>query len=137
VPTFGDFHSPNGPNTGYLPKIISNKEMSAQAISPFLIEDEYYSWDGPYNTKDPILATRHGQSMGRLFVTNFRLLFWSDDSPKPHVGLFYDDIQGWKTSWMPMKSRGVIAIVAGRKVIFAANTSAIENAERLMNKKGK
>lgn len=136
MPSFGDFHSPNGPNAGYLPKIIPNKEMAANIIAPYLIEDEFYSWDGPYNTKDPILATRRGQSMGRIFVTNFRFLFWSDDSPKPHVGLFYDDIQGWKSSWMPMKSRGITAMVAGRKVIFAANSSAIENAERMMNRKG-
>ena len=60
----------------------------------------------------------------------------SDDAVKPLVGLFYEDIQGWKTSWMPMKSRGVIAIVAGRKVIFAANSTAVENAERFINRKG-
>ncbi len=136
MPSFGDFHAPNGPAVGHLPKIIQNKDISAELISPFLMEGEHYSWDGPYNTKDPLLSTRTGQSMGRLFVTNLRFLFWSDDSPKPQVGLFYDDIQGWKTSWMPMKSRGVIAIVAGRKVIFAANSSAIENAERFINGKG-
>ena len=132
MPSIGDFHAPNGPEVGYLPKIVPNKDVSAQLIGPFLMEDEFYSWDGPYNTKDSVLVTRPGQSMGRLFVTNLRILFWSDDLPKPHVGLFYDDIQGWKTSWMPMKSRGVIAMVAGRKVIFAANSSAVENAERFM-----
>jgi hypothetical protein len=134
MPSIGDFHIPKGPEAGRLPKIIPNKDLSAQLISAFLIEGEFYSWDGPYNTKDSVLATRPGQSMGRLFVTNLRILFWSDDSPKPHVGLFYGDIQGWKTSWMPMKSRGVIAIVAGRKVIFAANSTAIENAERFMTR---
>lgn len=132
----GDFHSPTGPEVGQLPKIIPNKDISAQMISPFLLEDEFYSWDGPYNTKDVRLATRQGQSQGRLFVTNQRLLFWSDDFPKPHVGLFYEDIQGWKTSWMPMKSRGVIAIVNGIKTIFAANSTAIENAERFRNSNG-
>jgi hypothetical protein len=131
----GDFHVPNGPDVGFLPKIVPNKDFSAQLISPFLIENEFYSWDGPYNTKDNVLITRSGQSMGRLFVTNLRILFWSDDLPKPHAGLFYEDIQGWKTSWMPMKSRGVIVIVAGRKVIFAANSSAVENAERFVNGK--
>ena len=131
--SIGDFHRISGPEIGHLPKVIANKDLSLQFINPFLIEDEQYSWDGPYNTKDPLLVTRQGQSMGRLFVTNKRLIFWSDDLAKPHVGLFYDDLQGWKTSWMPMKSRGVIAIVAGRKVIFAANSSAIENAERFIN----
>ena len=135
MPSIGDFHSPNGPEVGYLPKIVQDKDVSAQLISPFLLEDEFYSWDGPYNTKDPVLATRPRQSMGRLFVTNLRLLFWSDDVTKPHVGLFYEDIQGWKTLWQPMKSRGVIAMVAGRKIIFAANSTAVENAERFINKK--
>lgn len=134
MPSIGDFHSPNGPEVGYLPKIVPNKDVSAKLIAPFLTENEFYSWDGPYNTKDLVLVTRPGQSLGRLFVTNLRILFWSDDLPKPHVGLFYEDIQGWKTTWMPMKSRGVIAIVAGRKVIFAANSSAVENAERFMRK---
>jgi len=33
-----------------------------------------------------------------------------------------------------MKSRGVIAMVGGRKIVFAANSSAIENAERFIKK---
>ena len=99
-----------------------------------MIREEFYVWDGPYNTKDHGLVTRPGQSMGRLFITNKRLLFWSDDVAKPHVGLFYEDIQEWKTSWMPMKSRGVIIFVGGRKVIFAANSTAIENAERYIQR---
>lgn len=134
MPQFGDFHSPNGPDYGYLPKVVPNKDVSASLIAPYLLEEEFYSWDGPYNTREKLLATRPGQSMGRLFVTNQRLLFWSDDLPKPHVGLFYGDIQGWKTNWMPLKSRGVTLIVNGRKVIFAANSSAIENAERFINR---
>jgi hypothetical protein len=130
----GNFHEPLGPLVGIIPKIIPNKETTSQLIKSFLLEEEFYAWDGPYNTKDQILATRAGQSMGRLFVTNKRLLFWSDDLAKPHAGLFYGDIQGWKTSWMPLKSRGVIAIVAGRKVVFAANSTAIENAERYIKR---
>lgn len=134
VTKVGDFHEPLGHSVGILPKIIPNKDTAARLIQSFLMKDEFYAWDGPYNTKDHILVTRPGQSMGRLFVTNKRLLFWSDDLAKPHVGLFYEDIQGWKTSWMPMKSRGVIAMVGGRKVIFAANSTAIENAERCMKR---
>ncbi len=132
--SIGDFHVPNGPETGFLKAVIPNKDVSIALLTPYLNTGEHFVWDGPYNTKEIPLATRSGQSMGRLFVTNLRLLFWSDDSPKPHVGLFYTDIQGWKTSWMPMKSRGVIVIVNGRKTIFAANSTAIENAERYIKK---
>lgn len=134
MPAVGDFHIPNGPISGNLPKIIQNKEISASLIAPYLIEGEFYSWDGPYNTKDHTLRTRPGQSMGRLYVTNLRLLFWSDDATKPQIGLFYEDIQGWKTSWMPMRSRGVTVFVGGRRVIFAANSTAIENADRFIKK---
>jgi hypothetical protein len=132
--SIGDFHVPAGPETGFLKAVIPNKDVSIALLTPYLNTGEHFVWDGPYNTKEIPLATRSGQSMGRLFVTNLRLLFWSDDSPKPHVGLFYTDIQGWKTSWMPMKSRGVIVIVNGRKTIFAANSTAIENAERYIKK---
>ena len=134
ITSIGDFHEPLGAPVGIIPKIIPNKDTAARLVQSFLLKDEFYAWDGPYNTKDRILVTRPGQSMGRLFVTNNRLLFWSDDLPKPHIGLFYSDIQEWKTSWMPMKSRGVIVMVAGRKVIFAANSTAIENAERYIKK---
>ena len=48
MPSIGDFHVPNGPEVGYLPKIVPNKDVSVQLISPFFIEDEFYSWDGPY-----------------------------------------------------------------------------------------
>lgn len=130
----GDFHVPIGPNVGSIPRIIPNKDFAAQLIYSFLVKGETYVWDGPYNTKDRALVTRPGQSMGRLFVTNKRLLFWSDDVVKPHVGLFYEDIQSWKTSWMPLKSRGVTAMIAGRKVLFAANSTAIENAERFIKR---
>ena len=88
MPKVGDFHLPDGPISGILPAIIQNKEISGSLIAPYLLGDEFYSWDGPYNTKDLALRTRPGQSMGRLFVTSTRLLFWSDDVPKPHIGLF-------------------------------------------------
>jgi hypothetical protein len=130
MPTFNAFHVPAGPELGYLPKILADKQTSLNLISPFLFEGEQFSWDGPYNTKDPLLATRPGQSMGRIFVSNLRLIFWSDDATKPHAAVFYDDIQGWKSSWMPFKSKGITMIVGDRKVIFAANSTAIENAER-------
>ena len=90
MPQVGDFHVPSGPVSGMLPKIIQDKQLSGELISPYLLGEEFYSWDGPYNTKDQALRTRPGQSMGRLFVTNTRLLFWSDDSPMPHIGLFYE-----------------------------------------------
>jgi hypothetical protein len=68
--------------------------------------------------------------MGRVFVTNQRLLFWSDDEDKPHIGVLFADIDSWKTSWMPLKSRGIIMYVGGQKFIFAANSTAMEHATR-------
>lgn len=128
--SIGGFHQIDGPGLGRLPKFMPQKNDAMLLIDPYLMEGEKYVWDGVYNTKDPQLSTRYGttQSMGRVFVTNFRLLFWSDDENKPHIGVFYQDITSWKTNWMPMKSRGVIMHVNGRKVIFAANSTAMEHA---------
>jgi len=126
----GGFHQVDGPNLGRLPKYMPQKNDAILLIAPYLMSEEEYVWDGVYNTKDQQLSTRHGtaQSMGRVFVTNFRLMFWSDDENKPHIGVFYQDIATWKTNWMPLKSRGVIMHVAGRKVVFAANSTAMEHA---------
>jgi hypothetical protein len=126
----GGFHRVDGPSLGRLPKYMSQKNDAIILIAPYLMDGERYVWDGVYNTKDPQLSTRYGsaQSMGRVFVTNFRLIFWSDDEDKPHIGVFYSDIESWKTNWMPMKSRGVIMYVSDRKVIFAANSTAMEHA---------
>jgi len=130
----GDFHTPNGPENGILPKHILSKMASQGFIAPYLIEGEFFVSDGPYNTKDYPISTRAGQSMGRLFVTNIRLLFWSDDTSMPHLGVFYGDIQAWKTTWMPMKSRAVNMVVSGKKVLFAANVTAVENASFMIAK---
>lgn len=112
---------------------MTNKDDAATLIDNFLMAREVYVWDGVYNTKDNQLSTRVGtQSMGRVFVTNTRLIFWSDDEDKPHIGVLYNDIESWKTSWMPLKSRGVIMYVGGQKVIFAANSTAMEHATTQM-----
>lgn len=124
------FHTPLGLETGLLPKIIVDKDVSMNFIYPYLLDGEYFSWDGPYSTTDSELATRIGKSLGRLFVTDKRLIFWSDDLPKPHAGVFYEDILGWKSNWLPLRTRAVFAVIGGRKVSFAANTSAVKNAER-------
>ena len=117
----GGFHNVNGSSIGRLPKYM--------LIDNFLMAGEVYVWDGVYNTKDNHLSTRRGtQSMGRVFVTNTRLIFWSDDEDKPHIGVLYNDIESWKTSWMPLKSRGVVMYVGGQKVIFAANSTTMEHA---------
>lgn len=129
----GGFHNVNGSSIGRLPKYMTNKSDAAMLIDSFLMSGEVYVWDGVYNTKDSHLSTRRGtQSMGRVFVTNTRLIFWSDDEDKPHIGVLYNDIESWKTSWMPMKSRGVVMYVGGQKVIFAANSTAMEHATTQM-----
>ena len=125
----GGFHNVNGSSIGRLPKYMPNKDDAALLIDNFLMAGEVYVWDGVYNTKDNHLSTRRGtQSMGRVFVTNTRLIFWSDDEDKPHIGGLYNDIESWKTSWMPLKSRGVVMYVGGQKVIFAANSTTMEHA---------
>jgi hypothetical protein len=131
----GGFHEVKGPRVGRLPKYMPNKVVASQIVDGFLLQGEEYVWDGVYNTKDFQLSTRRGaQSLGRVFVTNLRLIFWSDDEDKPHLGVLYKDIESWKTSWMPMKTRGVIMYVDGQKVVFAANSTTMEHATKYFGK---
>ncbi len=129
----GTFHVVDGPSIFLLPKHTRSKEFGAQVIQDFLLEEEIYSWDGPYNTKQSPIATHSGQSLGRVFITNKRLVFWADEQFKPHVGLFYKDIQGWKSRWMPMSSRGVIMVVNNKQYIWAAAKTAVRHAEKRIN----
>ena len=134
----GGFHVPLGDGTVFLPRIMQDKNLSMHAILPYLEPGETYVWDGPYNTADPQIVTRHGQSQGRLFVTNHRLLFWSDDTRKPQAGIYYEDIMEWKTSWMPLKNRGVALHTGLTKVIFIANSTAVKHADyQILAKKGR
>ena len=125
----GGFHVVDGPNLSRLPKYLPQKDYASNIISNFLLTGESYIWDGIYNSKGYPISTRSDtQSMGRLFVTNLRLIFWSDDLDKPHLAVFYSDIESWKTNWQPMKSRGIVMVVSANKVIFAANSTAIDFA---------
>lgn len=123
------FHVPQGQDYGYLSKIIRDKRITSSVIDTFLDASERYIWDGPYNTADPEIVTRLGQSQGRLFVTDIRIMFWSDDCRKPHKGIYYKDIENWKSSWMPLMNRGVALTVLSRKIIFLANSTAVKHAE--------
>jgi hypothetical protein len=134
--TVNDFHIIEGKGVGRLPKIAVDRELPVTFIKPFLLVGEEVLYHGVYNTKDRHISTRSGknQSMGRMFVTNLRLMFWSDDYDRPHLGAFYSDITYWKTSWMPLKSRGVVLIIGGKKVLFAANSNAVETAASCLKK---
>ena len=125
------FHAVEGPNLSRLPTYMPQKDYSSIVINQYLLNGESYIWDGVYNSKGYPISTRQStQSMGRLFVTNLRLIFWSDDFDKPHLAVFYRDIESWKTNWLPMKSRGVAMVVSRNKVLFAANSTAIDLATK-------
>lgn len=119
----------NGPITGILPKLILDKNKGGEIISPYLSKDEIYQWVGSYNTRDSNIAVKKGQSLGHLFVTNTRLIFWPDEAFKPHVAIHYSDIEQWRSSWLPMKSRAVNLVLGGNKLLFAAAKTAVRKAE--------
>lgn len=132
--SFGDFHSIDGPPVARLPKFVTDRTAMIPYIKPFLVEGEEFIYDGVYNTRDGNISTRrdNAQSMGRMVVTNLRLIFWSDDYDRPHIGVFYNDITYWKTNWMPLKSRGVVMNTGHRKVLFAANSNAVNHASTFL-----
>jgi len=55
--------------------------------------------------------------------------------PKPHAGLFYEDIEVWRTSWIPLQSRGVCVTTGGQEFLFAAYVTAVLKAETYIQSK--
>ena len=126
------FHEVSGPIFGKLPKLILDKNKGGEIITPYLESDETYQWVGSYNTKNKDIAFKSGQSLGHLFVTNKRLIFWPDEAFKPHKGIYFSQITNWKSTWLPMKSRAINLILGGDKVIFAAAKTAVRKAEQFL-----
>ena len=115
-------HMPSGPETTMLPKYFGSREMSKTAILPHLEDFEIYIWDGVYNTKDARLAySQFGQSLGRLYVTNQRLLFWPDKSTKPYRAVYWLDIEKVNKIRLPLTTNlfGFEILSSDKKAIFA------------------
>lgn len=119
------FHTPVGIPEKIMPHYVARgqKELVASIIVPFLQDDEVYVTHGLYNTKDRLISVNGGQSLGRLVVTNQRLIFWPDDYLYPHLAVDFASMYDWESQWM-FKLRGLFFFVEGQRHMFGTHKTA-------------
>jgi hypothetical protein len=119
------FHTPKGIPEKIMPHYVAReqKELVASTILPFLQENEVYVTHGLYNTKDRLISVRGGQSLGRLVVTNQRLIFWPDNFAAPHLAVDFESMYDWEIQWM-FRLRGLFFFVDGQRHMFGTHKTA-------------
>jgi hypothetical protein len=121
------FHTPIGIAEMLMPHYVAREqtELVESIIKPFLIANEHYVRHGLYNTKDKFISVTNGQSLGRVIVTNLRLIFWPDDYMYPHLAVDFESIYYWESTWM-FNLRGIFFFVEGQRYMFDTHKSAAE-----------
>ena len=119
------FHTPHGLKQKDMPHFVAReqKELVAEVIGPFLEEGEFYVTHGIYNTKDKLISIKSGQSLGRLVVTNMRLIFWPDKYPQPKLAVDFASMYDWEITSM-FNSRGIFFFVEGQRHMFGTHKTA-------------
>ena len=119
------FHKPVGVTQKDMPHFVAReqRELVAEAIGPFLEEDECYVTHGIYNTKDKFISVTQNQSLGRLIVTNRRLIFWPDHFKQPHLAIDFESIYDWEVARV-FNSRGIFFFVENQRYMFGTHKTA-------------
>jgi hypothetical protein len=130
------FHKPQGITSKPMPHYVAReqKDLVASVIDPYLIENERYEIHGIYNTKDAIIGITGNQSLGRLIVTNLRLIFWPDYLGYPHLAVDYESIYDWETTWM-FNYRGIFFYTGGHRHMFGTHKSAAKEIIKKLDSK--
>jgi hypothetical protein len=122
------FYPPDFPEIGYLKKWGGAQGMDENfrknLIKKYLPDSEIVYLSKAFGSKNLIL--KHNKcDEGWLFVTDKRILFWSDNSTKPNVAIDFQDIKKCRTSkWGIMKQRSITIQSDGFPVLFVTHKEA-------------
>ena len=129
------FYKPELPNIGHLNKWGGAQGMGEDfrknLISNFLIESEIVHTSKVFGSRNPILMFQNCDT-GWLFVTNTRILFWSDKSDTPHSAIDFASITKCSSRWAIMRLRSVKIQVDGTPVKFGTQRDAARLIEKLV-----
>jgi len=101
-------------------------------ISEFLSDSEIVYSSKIFGSRNKILMFQNCDT-GWLFVTNKRILFWSDKSKKPHIAIDFENIAKCSTRWAIMKMRSVKIKVDGSPFKFGTHRETARLIENLVN----
>ena len=101
-------------------------------ISDLLFDSEIVYSSKIFGSRNPILMFQNCDT-GWLFVTNKRILFWSDKAKKPHTAIDFENITKCSSRWAIMKMRSVKINVDGAPLKFGTQRDTARLIEKLVN----
>jgi len=130
------FYKPELPVIGHLNKWggaqRQGEDFRKELINKCLPESEIVHTSKAFGSRNPILMFQNCDT-GWLFVTNRRILFWSDKSDTPHSAIDFESITKCKSRWAIMKLRSLKIQVDGTTVKFGTRRDAARLIEKLVN----
>jgi hypothetical protein len=129
------FYTPEFPDIGHLSKLGGAVGMGENfrkgLISNYLTDSEAALSSKAFGSRNPILMFQNCD-LGWLIVTTKRILFWSDESTKPHIAIDIECIDSCSSRWAIMKQRSVKIKVDSVQVKFGTHRSAARLIEKLV-----
>jgi Bacterial PH domain len=133
------FYVPDFPEIGYLKKLGSAQGMDENFRKGFLeahLDDgEIIYSSKAYGSRNSRLMFQNGD-LGWVFVTDKRILFWSDNSRKPHIAIDYKSIVSCKIGYAIMRQKSVKIEVDGETIKFGIHKYAAELIKKLVKSGG-
>ena len=128
------FYTPEFPNIGHLSKLGGaggmGENFRKDLISKHLTDSETALTSKAFGSRNPIIMFKNCD-IGWLIVTNKRILFWSDESIKPHIAIDIEDISTCSSRWAIMKQRSVKISMDDKTFKFDTHKNAARLIEKL------
>jgi hypothetical protein len=99
-------------------------------ISKYLADSEANLMSKAFGSRNPMIMFQNCD-LGWLIITNKRILFWSDESIKPHIAVNFEDISACSSNWAIMKQRSVKISVNDKTFKFGTHKNAARLIEKL------
>ena len=102
------FYTPEFPDIVQLSKLGGaggmGENFRKDLISKYLADSEANLMSKAFGSRNPMIMFQNCD-LGWLIITNKRILFWSDESIKPHIAVNFEDISACSSNWAIMKQR--------------------------------
>ena len=128
------FYTPEFPDLGHLSKFGGaggmGENFRKDLVSKYLSDSETTLMSKAFGSRNPTIMFKNCD-LGWLIITNKRILFWSDESIKPHIAINFEDISTCSSHWAIMKQRSVKISVDNKTFKFGTHKNAARLIEKL------
>ena len=128
------FYTPEFPDIGHLSKLGGaggmGENFRKDLISKHLSDSETTLMSKAFGSRNPKIMFQNCD-LGWLIITNKRILFWSDESIKPHIAINFEDISTCSSRWAIMRQRSLKINVDDKAFKFGTHKNAARLIEKL------